>query len=521
MKRYILGIWVLTSLLAVSCMEEMGNYDYTDINEIQIDSIKGYKVTQFDTLRIFPAITQSLGTNEENLEFLWYWYKAGDEKRVIDTLGHTRDLTYYIAAEPGLYETRLKVTDKNTGLFSRKVFQVSVEADNSGILILSEINEKANLSILNFAGLYFQDVYYSANGEYAGRHPVAIADIDHEAKHIHEILIMCKDETGGVLVDPSTFRKVNTYSDLFYTLPNPLDPDAYQTVNNEFTSGMSIDYDFIINNGRLYNRDYLNAPTGALLLYKPEILGNYKLAPYAFLGKNSLLFYDNKNYCFRILQCARGLISTNKFSPAPLVEGTDVSKLAFDPQNVQLELVYGGEGWKKDADNMGAGYGIFRRPGSKLLSDMFCLKFYIGTSMSYAPPYGEYFTPYFKRPVQEAPGMENASAYALSKKDPYLYYAHQNKIYSYDLEYDKAKVIYDVDTTVVGKGATVDYLYFRPGINTDYSLKMWAATSGNGKSGKSGSVHVLELGRNGDVIKVDTVYQHVCGKVVGMAYKRR
>lgn len=521
MKRTIFFILTGVILLFISCMEELGNYDYTDINEIRIDSIKGYRITQFDTLRIFPTINQTLGTDEEDLEFLWYWYKASDEERAIDTLGHVRDLVYYAAAQPGLYETRLKVTDKKSGLFTRKAFQVSVEADNSGFLILSELNGQANLSILNFADLYFQDVYYSANGEYAGRHPVAIADVDHESKHIHDILIMCKDEKGGVVVDPNTFRKVNSYSELFYTVPDPLSPDTYKAVTSEFTTGMSIDYDFIINHGRLYNRDYLNAPVGSPLLYKPEILGNYKLAPFAFLGSNTLMFYDNENYCFRILQCARGLISTNKFSPAPLVEGTDVSQLAFDPQNVQLEMVFGGEGWKKETDVIGAGYGIFRMPGSRLLSDMYCLKFYIGTKMSYAPPYGEYFTPYFKRPILNAPDMENATAFALSKKDPYLYYAHQNKIYSYDLEYDKAKVIYDVDTTAAGRGATVDYLYFRPGISTDYSLKMWAATSRDGAMDKSGCIHVLELGRNGDVSKVDTVYQNVCGKVVGMAYKRR
>ena len=46
-------------------------------------------------------------------------------------------------------------------------------------------------------------------------------------------------------------------------------------------------------------------------------------------------------------------------------------------------------------------------------------------------------------------------------------------------------------------------------------------TSKSNSTDKTGSIHLLGLGRNGDVLRVDTVYQNVCGKVVGMAYKNR
>ena len=133
------------------------------------------------------------------------------------------------------------------------------------------------------------------------------------------------------------------------------------------------------------------------------------------------------------------------------------------------------------------------------------------------PGMGDYFTPYFKRPVLGATNLNKATTFAMSRMDPYLYYGYKNKIYSYDLEYDKSKVIYDTDT-IVGLGATVDYLYFR---TDNESFNMWVSTSKNGGLEKTGSIHVLSLGRNGDVLKVDTVYQNVCGKVVGMAYKNR
>ena len=68
MKKYLLlTITVLTALLCTSCMEELGTYNYMDTNEIKIDSIKGQSITQYDTLRIVPTITQSKNISEENL----------------------------------------------------------------------------------------------------------------------------------------------------------------------------------------------------------------------------------------------------------------------------------------------------------------------------------------------------------------------------------------------------------------------------------------------------------------------
>lgn len=106
MKKYLLLMMVVsTALLCTSCMEELGTYEYVDVNEIKIDSIKGQSITQYDTLHIVPTITQSENISEENLEYLWYWYKAGaGENAKIDTLGFDRNLNYYVAAVPGLYK---------------------------------------------------------------------------------------------------------------------------------------------------------------------------------------------------------------------------------------------------------------------------------------------------------------------------------------------------------------------------------------------------------------------------------
>lgn len=501
-------------LICLSCMKELGSYDYVEVNEIEIDSIKGLSITQYDTLRITPTIRQSVGENSD-LEYLWYWYKAGaGENAEIDTLSQEKDLVYYVAAGPGLYSTRLKVTDRKTGLFARKEFDISVEAENSGLLILSEVNENANLSLLNMAGVFSQDVYYAANGEYAGKYPVAIADIDNSSTDLHMIVIMCNDGKGGVVTEPTGFNKISNYPELFYVSPSPIKPETYCAVATLYSSGMGITYDFMINNGKLHYRDFQYASYEPL--FNPEVQGDYSLAPWAILESNSLIFYDNKNYCFNVLKCSYGQLSETKLDPVPLPDGTDLESLEFNPRDLKLEMVYAAKGWKKQDGDAGFAYGIFKTPGTTDLKDMYCLKFNIGYNMSMLGM-GEYFTPYFKRLVLGATNLDKASAFAMSRIDPYLYYAYKNKIYSYDLEYDKAKEIYDTDT-IVGQGANVDYLYFRPDVET---VNMYVATSKSNSTDKTGSIHLLGLGRNGDVLRVDTVYQNVCGKVVGMAYKNR
>lgn len=399
-------------------------------------------------------------------------------------------------------------------MFARKEFDVSVEAENSGLLILSDLGGKANLSLLNLAGTFSEDVYYAANGEYAGERPVAIADIDNSATDLHMIVIMCNDTKGGVVTEPTGFYKISDYSELFYVTPSPIKPESYNAVATLYSSGMGITYDFIINNGKLHYRDFQYASYEPL--FNPEVQGDYSLAPYAILNSNSLIFYDNKNNSFNILKCSYGQLKETKLDPVPLQEGVDLEELEFNPRDVKLEMVYTAKGWKKQENDAGFAYGIFKIPGSNGIENMYCLKFNIGYDMS-MPGIGEYFTPYFKHTVLGATNLDKATAFAMSRIDPYLYYGYENKIYSYDLEYDKSKVIYNTDT-IVGPGATVDYLYFRP----DYeSTNMWVSTSKDGGFDRTGSIHVLALGRNGDVLKVDTVYQNVCGKVVGMAYKNR
>ena len=60
----ILGICFL--LWLTGCTPDHGNYDYTELNEVSIDSIQEeYTVNRFSTLKIEPELKFSLGENAD------------------------------------------------------------------------------------------------------------------------------------------------------------------------------------------------------------------------------------------------------------------------------------------------------------------------------------------------------------------------------------------------------------------------------------------------------------------------
>ena len=73
--RRISILWgVLLLLTAVACTEDKGNYDYHEISEIMVDSIReSYEVIAYrDTLIIKPEITTTNPADE--FEYLWTVY---------------------------------------------------------------------------------------------------------------------------------------------------------------------------------------------------------------------------------------------------------------------------------------------------------------------------------------------------------------------------------------------------------------------------------------------------------------
>ena len=122
MKKYLYIF--ITLLWVIGCADDDGNYSYSIVNEIGIDSIKEtYTIDQFDILEIEPYLSLKTGKNIEDLSFEW---KVNNH--VIST---SRICDGMITEEPspsgsGGYTAFLCVTDNTTNLKYYKSFTVKV-----------------------------------------------------------------------------------------------------------------------------------------------------------------------------------------------------------------------------------------------------------------------------------------------------------------------------------------------------------------------------------------------------------
>lgn len=70
MKKYLYIF--ITLLWVIGCADDDGNYSYSIVNEIGIDSIKdAYSLDQYDILEIEPYLNFKTGKDIEDLSFEW------------------------------------------------------------------------------------------------------------------------------------------------------------------------------------------------------------------------------------------------------------------------------------------------------------------------------------------------------------------------------------------------------------------------------------------------------------------
>ncbi len=505
LKYKINQVILMAALLffVTSCMKEKGTYDHQVINEINIDTIASKTVQLGGLLSIEPEISQTIENSQENLEYVWYWYKFGFTK--VDTLGTDKNLNFTVPmrTDLGAYTTVLKIFDKKSGVFFKKVFQVTVTAAAAeGVLVLSNLDGNAEVGILNTARNFVGNLYHNANGSHPGKNPVHIGFIKVNAvPYLNGIIIMCDDQEGGVIAHHMDFVKQYDYKKFFFVPPGTVKPQRYY---NGIT-GLDARYDFIINNNQLHVREYRNAQRSEeKTFFKPQVAPtDAVIGKDAIVNGTTLLFYDNTNYKFVMVGITSLQFLSKSFIPVFL--GTqNPNDMVFDPNNAGLEMISMAPGWKN------YGYGIFKDPVG---GQLYRLSFSIA-SLGFSTP----FSAYYKKPIANAPHIGTATDYAYSISDPYLYYAKDNLLYRYDLEFDQVAPIYNLDTVMAG--SKIDKLYMRYYAGqTTYSSRLYVASSETGKTGKNGSIHALQINRNGTVARIDSVYKNVSGKVVSMDYK--
>lgn len=163
MKLYIsiLIVW-----LFYSCYEDKGNYDYVEINQVELDSIKtDYYYDVDDTLRVFPLLQGSQYDNDERFDFEWEISKKIVSKE--------KNLVYGVKPPVGQRLCRFIITDKELQTKTYHLFNLHVSSSTAGdlIMVLSNYKNLAEMSYMrldkpgyNFITNYYLDRFGKALG---------------------------------------------------------------------------------------------------------------------------------------------------------------------------------------------------------------------------------------------------------------------------------------------------------------------------------------------------------------------
>ncbi|MDQ2177170.1 PKD-like family lipoprotein [Marinifilum sp. D714] len=129
------------AILVYSCSEDLGNYDYKDLNNISVSDIPADTSIQvLSRLVLEPIIERDLVEDEKALEFVW---RLGN-----DTISTERNLDYIIptSTQFGTNDCFFTVLDKNTGVRYYFDFKLNVtSAFGFGYYVLSEKQDQSSL----------------------------------------------------------------------------------------------------------------------------------------------------------------------------------------------------------------------------------------------------------------------------------------------------------------------------------------------------------------------------------------
>ncbi len=138
MKNKILILSIVVLSISPSCYRDLGNYDYTAINELEISGIPSdTSVQKFEILKINPIFKRSIDETEDGLIYSW--------KCVDKEISTNRNLEYEIPSgvKAGRNDFYFTVTDTKTGMRFLKTFDVNVVSPFSwGYYFLCENDEK-------------------------------------------------------------------------------------------------------------------------------------------------------------------------------------------------------------------------------------------------------------------------------------------------------------------------------------------------------------------------------------------
>jgi hypothetical protein len=467
--KNILYYLAVIILVAVSCTEDKGTYDYVALNEVTISDVEEQYIALSEApFSVTPMVEQKLVNDESVLEYLWYAYTNGNKPYSADTLAFTKNLDLEsLMLEPREYELVFRVTDTSSGIYYDYRSKMSVKGFPDGLQVLSNNANNAQVSILRGLeeGLSDFEAYKLKNdGELAGENPVSIIGISRfmRSGKPMRIAILCNDDNLGTYVTGTSLKKTINVIDAFQNVAAPISVSGYLGNSEAYATG-------VFGDNKLYTT------------YQPGLFGddcsfsnafndvspNFK----AVHGRGFILFNTTTTGFGEVDSWGLGI---KAYPPS------DDKETPFDRANTGLSPIYG-KTVKEYA------MGVFEDPADGK-------RYILGLRNTHAALKKE----------MAGEDLTNATIFEFFNGKQVLLYAFRNKIYTYDVIANKVLFTYEALD-----GVTIDCM------KISYDDKKLFVGFGDGtNSANSGSVHIFNVDLDGEILGVHEAYDNKFGKVV-------
>ncbi|MCQ4874654.1 MULTISPECIES: PKD-like family lipoprotein [Odoribacteraceae] len=443
--------YILIGLLFTACYDDKGNYDYADINvlEVGLDEIYSVRIASDTIVTIQPRLSQSLQENKDNLEFMWLHSTTNTNFYTIkdcDTVCRTEALKFHVDPEDAKlkYEHyfRLNVYDKLTGLeYPVNTMMKLVKPFDGAWILLHAKDGRTELGTIEYIGenvVETKDAYYKATGKLFRGNPLCLGRVSlsstyYGSSSVQMFSVMTDiPEEAGVYCQWKQFEHMDSLSRMVYSA----DAVNFAFDKVEMIDGEGYRGGIMLTNGRFYQT------SAAMKLYEParnkdNFSGDFYISHAAKIADVSLV-YDKKGRRFGSMWHMNnsGYPDPNFFDPtkenkvelAALPRTTSDSKDA-DPRNISpdQEVVYVGAGYNYNQSN--ASYSYAYAVATKGQDSCFIYEFNV-MGMSYGSG-NPSFSNYYRLPMPK--GLNEGSCFASSAAySGIIFYSAGNTIYRLD-----------------------------------------------------------------------------------------
>lgn len=434
MKRFGIALWLTLVMSLHSCMKDLGNYNYTNINTFAISGLaENYIVkTNVDTLRVNPKLDMSIpDTDPQRYTYRWIIRLENALDAVFqDTIGYTPQLIYPVEIPERDYKLVFQIKDKKTDVVWEKSSVVQVKSATArGIMLIGEDeNQQAEIDMVSMiADTTIVRNLLSRSGLPPLREPIGI---QHSGGAVQQKLWVFTGD-GSYFLNRSTFKgNINdnlakiTISNLSLTQED-LTPIlmAPQLNNASGSSANSIGRVLLTKSGHIFGGnvfeiggDYYLNPLNRES-NNPQVL--LPAAPYLFyplISMSNMLWYDMVNNRFMNIPSFFSVSSSTALTDNP----GDI--FPWNQGNNGRKLIYGENTQNNDGGGTnGNSFAIMK----DIEDNYFVYKFYAQGARPLK--LGSYA---IKSSI--AINFGRATQYAFARYRTLLFYVADNKLYAYD-----------------------------------------------------------------------------------------